>query len=307
MKKISLIVPAYNEQESLPLLYDKVKEQFAVLPNYDWEVWIINDGSKDNTLQVLYQLQEQDNHVHFVDLSRNFGKEKAMLAGLDAVTGDCCIIMDADLQHPVSVIPQMIEQWEMGADDVYAQRITRGKESWLRKRLSLMFYNIQQRLSDVEILPNVGDFRLLDRKCIDVLCQMRESERYMKGLFCWIGFRKVSVPFETQERVAGTSTWNFRGLLRLAIEGIISFSVKPLRIATILGLLVSLVAFIYACFVVVKTIIFGELVAGYPTLMVVILLLGGGQLFTIGLLGEYLGRVFNETKKRPTYVIREKK
>ena len=265
----------------------------------------MNDGSKDNTLAIIKQLREKDKRVCYIDLSRNFGKEKAMLAGFDYVTGDCMIIMDADLQHPPCVIPNMLEEWEKGYDDVYGKRISRGKESWLRKKFSLLFYNILQKTTRVEVLQNVGDFRLLDRSCINVLKQLREQERYTKGMFCWIGFKKTEVEFETQDRIAGSSSWSFKSLLGLAIEGITSFTVAPLKISTFVGGIVSLCAFAYMIWILMKTLIYGDDVQGYPTLMITILLLGGLQLLSIGVLGEYLGRIFNETKNRPTYIARE--
>ena len=304
-KKVSILIPCYNEEKSLPLLYGELLQVINNQKNYDWEILFVNDGSKDSTLLVIKQLREKDNRVCYVDLSRNFGKEKAMLAGFDYVTGDCMIIMDADLQHPPQVLPQMLEEWENGFDDVYGKRISRGKESWLRKSFSLLFYKILQKATKVEILQNVGDFRLLDRSCINVLRQLREQERYTKGMYSWIGFRKKEVEFETQDRVAGVSSWSFRNLLNLAMEGITSFTVAPLKISTIVGSLVALLAFIYMIFTLIRTILYGDPVQGYPTLMIVILFLGGLQLLSIGLLGEYLGRIFNETKNRPTYVARE--
>ena len=229
-----------------------------------------------------------------------------MLAGFDYATGDCMIIMDADLQHPPSVIPEMLRKWEEGYEDVYGKRITRGKESWLRKKLSLTYYNILQKTTRVEILQNVGDFRLLDRKCIEELKKLRETERYTKGMYCWIGFKKTSVDFETQDRVAGESSMSFKALISLAIDGITSFTTAPLRISAFMGFVVSIVAFVYMCFVLFKTIFVGEDVQGYPTLVILILFLGGVQLISLGIIGEYLGKIFNETKNRPVYVIGEK-
>ena len=240
-----------------------------------------------------------------MDLSRNYGKESAMLAGFDYVTGDCMVIMDADLQHPPHIIKEMLAKWEDGYDDVYAKRRTRGKEPWLRKQLSLLFYKLLNKTTRVEMLNNVGDFRLLDRKCINALKQMREVERYTKGLYCWIGYRKAYVEFEQGDRIAGESSWNFWGLFRLALDGIVSFSSFPLRISTILGGCISLVAFIYALYIIIKTMIYGDPVAGFPTLICVILFLGGIQLLCIGIIGEYLARMFNETKNRPVYLVRE--
>lgn len=214
--------------------------------------------------------------------------------------------MDADLQHPVEVIPQMLSEWEKGYDDVYARRTDRGKESWLRRKLSMAYYRLLQKLAKIDILPNVGDFRLLDRKCIDALRQLRESERYTKGLYCWIGFRKKEISFRQGDRRAGKSSFNYHKLLNLAIEGITSYTTAPLRISTVMGLIVSAVAFIYMIYVLLKTLLVGEPVHGFPTLIIVILFLGGIQLVSIGIIGEYLGRIFNETKHRPVYLIREK-
>lgn len=305
MKKVSVMIPCYNEEASLPLLYGELVKIFDTAPQYEWEVLFINDGSRDRTLEIIKELRADDPRICYVDLSRNFGKEKAMLAGFDYVTGDCMIIMDADLQDPPTIIPEMLHWWEEGYDDVYAKRISRGKESWLRKMFSLCFYKILQKTSRIEVLQNVGDFRLLDRCCIEALKELRESERYTKGMFCWIGFRKKEIAFDRHDRVAGKSAWNFRSLFALAIEGITSFSTAPLRISTVIGLLVSMAAFLYMIFILVKTLICGDPVQGFPTIMTVMLFLGGVQLLTIGILGEYVGRIFNETKRRPTYLARE--
>lgn len=306
-RRISILVPCYNEQDSLPLFYDELNRIMTDerLSGYEWEMLFVNDGSKDNTLAVLKLLREKDERVSYIDLSRNFGKEKAMLAGFDYVTGDCMIIMDADLQDPPSLIPEMVEWWEQGFDDVYAKRKTRGEESFIRKSFSLLFYRILQKMTKIEVLQNVGDFRLLDRSCINALKSLRESERYTKGMFCWIGFRKKELLFDRGDRVAGKSAWNFWSLLSLAIEGITSFTTSPLRISSIIGFIVSIAAFLYMIFIVVKTILYGDSVQGFPTLICVILFLGGIQLISIGILGEYIARIFNESKRRPTYIIRE--
>ena len=306
-KRISILVPCYNEQESLPLFYDELSRimQEECLKEYEWEILFVNDGSKDNTLAVIKMLRERDSRISYVDLSRNFGKEKAMLAGFDYVTGDCMIIMDADLQDPPALIPEMVSWWEEGYDDVYAKRKTRGEESWLRKSFSLLFYSILQKTTKIEILKNVGDFRLLDRSCINALKSIRESERYTKGMFCWIGFKKKEILFDRGDRVAGRSAWNFWSLFGLAVEGITSFTTSPLRISSIFGFIVSLSAFLYMLYFLIKTLIFGDPVQGFPTLITVILFLGGVQLLSIGILGEYIARIFNETKNRPTYIVRE--
>ena len=305
MKKISILVPCYNEEKSIPLLYPELKKIMEGQPSYDWEVLFVNDGSKDNTLSQIKSLRKEDVRINFVNLSRNFGKENAMLAGFDYVTGDCMIILDADLQDPPSLIPQMLEYWEQGYQDVYAKRSNRGKESWLRKKLSLLFYKILDHSTRFDVLQNVGDFRLLDRQCINALRKLRESERYTKGMFCWIGFKKKEITFDRGDRVAGDSNWNFWSLFNLAIEGITSFTTAPLRFATVLGDFVALIAFCFMLFYGVKTIVYGEQVRGFTTLIVVILFMGGVQLITIGVLGEYIGRIFNETKKRPTYLASE--
>lgn len=305
MKKVTILIPCYNEEKSLPLLYDKLSELMASHEEYQWELLFVNDGSKDHTLTILKQLRQQDTRVCYVDLSRNFGKEAAMLAGFDYATGDCMVIMDADLQDPPELVHEMLKYWEEGYDDVYAKRRSRGKESWLRKQLSLAYYRLLQHTSRIDVLQNVGDFRLLDRKCIDALKEIRESERYTKGMFCWIGFNKKEILFDRSDRAGGTSSFNLLKLMNLGIEGITSFTTTPLRIATILGILVSIAAFIYMCYILAKTLIYGDPVQGFPTLMVVILFLGGVQLLSLGIIGEYLARVFNESKNRPVYVVKE--
>lgn len=305
MKKITLLIPAYNEELSLPSLYKELVGLMDNQPNYEWEVLFVNDGSKDKTLECIKELRVSDKRINYVDLSRNFGKERAMLAGFDYATGDATVIMDADLQDPPSLIPEMIKYWEEGYDDVYALRKDRGKESWLRKKLSLAFYDILQRSTRIEVLPNVGDFRLLDRSCIEALKKLRESERYTKGMFCWIGFRKKEIKFDRGNRTAGNSSWNFISLFGLAIEGITSFTTVPLRFATIMGVIVSLTSFIYIMYIILKVFLWGEPVQGYPSMMCVILFLGGVQLLSLGIIGEYLSRVFSESKNRPTYIARD--
>lgn len=307
MKTISIIIPAYNEQESLQKLYTNLCKLTDSLKQYNWEILFINDGSNDDTEYIINSFIEQDARVATVILSRNFGKEAAMLAGFDYATGDCAIILDADLQHPLSAIPLMLQYWEEGYDDVYARRRSRGDNSALRKLFSRIYYSLLQRASNIDVLPNVGDFRLLDRKCIDTLKTLREQCRYTKGMYAWIGYKKKEILCDQQERIAGSSKWNFFSLFNLAIEGVTSFSVTPLRISSILGFIISCVAFVYMIIIIAKTLIWGESVAGYPSLMCIILFLGGIQLLSLGIIGEYLGRIFNETKNRPTYIAREYK
>ena len=303
-KTITILIPCFNESSSIPFLIPELEKIAESNSGYNWEYLFVNDGSRDNTLDVLRSLRIQYPRVNYIDLSRNYGKEIAMLAGFDNAKGDCVVIMDADLQHPPQVIPKMIEKWEEGFDDVYAKRLTRGKESPARKYLSLAYYRLLKKVTRIEVLPNVGDFRLLDRQCINALRQMRENNRYTKGMYCYIGFRKSFVEFETQDRIAGESSMSIKTLLNLAIEGILSYTTAPLRIATIVGCLTSMLAFVYMVFVFIKALLIGDPVQGYPTLMIVILFLGGIQLMSLGIIGEYLGRVFTETKNRPAYFIR---
>ena len=303
MKKVSLLIPAYNEQESLPLLYQKIVEVTDTLPQYEWEFMFVNDGSKDNTLNILRQLRSTDRRVNYIDLARNFDKEVAMLAGFDLATGDCLVIIDADLQDPPELIPEMIKYWEEGYEDVYAKRKTREGESFMKKFTSKLYYAILQRMTSIPIQRDTGDFRLLDRKCINALKQIRESQRYTKGMFSWIGFNKKELLFDRAPRVAGTTKWNYWKLCNLAIEGITSFTITPLRVASVMGIVVSLVAFTYMLVTVFRTLIWGNPVAGYSSLMAVMLFLGGIQLLFLGIQGEYLGRIFNETKNRPVYFV----
>ncbi|MBQ3959317.1 MAG: glycosyltransferase family 2 protein [Muribaculaceae bacterium] len=305
-KKVSILVPCYNEEKSLPVLYEQLKQLMNGHQEFEWQVLLVDDGSKDSTLQVCKTLRQTDDRVAYIGLSRNFGKERAMLAGFDHATGDCLVIMDADLQHPPHVIPQMLQYWQDGYEDVYAKRNDRGKESWLRRKLTLAYYKLLQKSAKIDVLPNVGDFRLLDRKCVDALKTMRESERYTKGLYCWMGFKKKEITFDQGERYAGKSSFNFSRLMGLAVNGITSYTVAPLRISTILGFIVSICAFIYMLYVLIKTCIMGDPVQGFPTLVILILFLGGVQLLAIGIIGEYLARIYQETKHRPVYLISEK-
>ncbi|MBP3353391.1 MAG: glycosyltransferase family 2 protein [Bacteroidales bacterium] len=305
MKKITILIPAYNEFLSLSKLYDRLCLLMDNQKRYEWEILFVNDGSKDKTIDVIKKLRSIDNRICYVDLSRNFGKEIALLAGFDYVTGDCTIIMDADLQDPPEIIPEMLKYWEEGYEDVYAKRKTRGKESFLRKNLSLLYYHILQKTTRVEVLENVGDFRLLDKCCINALRKLRENQRYTKGMYCWVGFKKKEILFDRGDRVNGKSSFNFLSLLSLAIEGITSFTIAPLRLSTIMGLIVSTSAFIYMIAIIIKTLIWGDEVQGFPTLIVIILFLGGVQLLSLGIIGEYIGRIFNETKNRPPYFASE--
>lgn len=322
MKKITILIPAYNEAQNLPILLPELNNLTvnpSQLPDgselkaraetfgfngadFEWEFFFVNDGSRDNTLEILKKLRQVDPRVHYLNLSRNFGKENAMLAGLDFASGDAVIIMDADLQDPVYLVPEMVYWWRQGYDDVYGKRTTRGRESWLRKKLSLTFYKVLQHSTRIEVLPNVGDFRLLDRRVIDALKNLRETQRYTKGLFCWVGYNKKEVLFKREDRAQGNSSFRMSSLMNLAIEGITSFTTAPLRFSTILGFCVSILALAFMIYILIKTIIYGDPVQGFPTLMCVILFMGGVQLVAIGIIGEYVGRIFNEAKGRPVYI-----
>ena len=306
MKKITILLPAYNEAESFIDLKSCMQQVVSDNPDYDWEFLLINDGSKDHTLQLIKELHAQDNRFHYIDLSRNYGKEIAIMAGIDYAQSDAIIIMDADMQHPISVIPEMLKYWEEGYDDVYAQRQT-SNESWLKRKTSKIYYKILQKSTNIPIQKDTGDFRLLDRKCIDALKEMRESDRNNKGMFSWIGFKKKGIFYEQRQRRYGKTKWSYYKLLNLALTGITSFTTTPLRFASIFGFLVSFMAFLYLAYIIIKTLIYGDPVQGYPTLMVTILFLGGIQLIALGIIGEYLSHIFNETKKRPGYFVREYK
>lgn len=306
-KLVSILIPCYNEEASLPNLYSELIKVIDTIKNYSFEIFFINDGSRDSTLTLIKELYERDGRVSYVDLSRNFGKENAMLAGFDYVKGDGMIIMDADLQDPPSLIPELLKWWQEGYDDVYAKRADRGKESWLRKKLSLSFYSILDRSTRFEVLKNVGDFRLLDRKCIDAMKLLRENERYTKGLFCWIGFKKKEVIFDRGDRIAGESNWNLWSLFNLAIEGITSFTTVPLRFATLIGFVIAFGAFVFLLYYLLKTLLIGDPVQGFTTLVCIMLFLGGTNLMAIGVMGEYVGRIFNESKNRPTYIMQDYK
>lgn len=302
---ISILIPCYNEQASIPSLYAELCKTLSTINGYDYEIMFVNDGSTDATLNVIKDLHRQDTRVTYVSLSRNFGKENAMMAGFDNIKGDCVIILDADLQDPPTLIPDMLNYWEQGYHDVYARRSDRGKESWLRYWLTMRFYRILSHSAPFETLPNVGDFRLLDRRCIDALRQMRERDRYTKGMYCWIGFRKKELLFDRGDRNDGESKMSFPSLFNLALEGLTSFTTTPLRFASVLGLIIAMFAFLLLLFYLSKAILFGDIVRGFPTLVCIVLFLGGMQLLSIGILGEYIGHIFNETKQRPPYIIEE--
>ncbi|MCR5175604.1 MAG: glycosyltransferase family 2 protein [Anaerovibrio sp.] len=305
METITIIVPCFNEQEVLEHFYSKVSESISEVKNCRFSFLFINDGSTDDTLAVLRQLASKNDNVSYIGLSRNFGKEAAMLAGLDYADGDAVIIMDADLQHPPQLIPEMVDWWHKGYDDVCTRRTNRTDESWFKRNMVNLFYRVMGVFSKHKLQRDVGDFRLLDRRCVAAMCLLRESQRFTKGLYTWVGYKKKEIPFTVQPRAAGKSTWSYIQLFNLAIEGLTSFSTAPLRMTTLLGIGVSVLALTYMCFVFFNALCYGDPVAGYPTLMTVLLFLGGVQLLSLGIIGEYLGRVFAESKGRPPYLVDE--
>ena len=302
-KLVTILIPAYNEEEVLPMLYERLLKLIDGLPKYNFEILFVNDGSTDKTLGLIKEMRKTDSRVCYVNLSRNFGKEIAMIAGFDYVRGDCMINIDADLQDPPELIPEMLKYWEEGYDDVYAKRKSRKGESPLKKLTSWGYYRVLQSMTNIKIQTDTGDFRLLDRRCVEAIRQMRESQRYTKGLYSWIGYNKKEILYDRDPRAAGKTKWNYRKLANLSIDGITSFTTAPLRWAALIGMLVSLLGFIYMVVIIARTLIYGIDVPGYASIMVIILFLGGLQLIFLGVIGEYLGRAFYETKHRPLYFI----
>ncbi|WP_291524457.1 glycosyltransferase family 2 protein [Acidithiobacillus sp.] len=301
---VSIIIPCHNESGNLATLYARV---CAVMDEAGepWEMICVNDGSGDDTLLQLIALHHQDRRVRVIDLSRNFGKEAALTAGLDAARGEAAIPLDADLQDPPELIPELLAQWREGFDVVNAVRLSREGESWLKRASAHVFYRIINRMSDVEIPPDTGDFRLLSRPVLDALQTLPERRRFMKGLFAWVGFRSTNVYYHRAPRHAGKTTWNYWRLWNLAVEGVTSFSQVPLQLAAYLGFVVSLLAFLYAVWLIISTLVYGNPVKGYPSMMVTLLFLGGVQLMALGVIGEYLGRIYEESKQRPVYLVRQ--
>jgi polyisoprenyl-phosphate glycosyltransferase len=308
MKLITLLVPLYNEESSIMPFLSASSEILWPLEErgYSFEFLFVNDGSKDDTLRILLEALANDERVKVIDLSRNFGKEAAMTAGIDSADGDAVIPIDVDLQDPPDVIENMIEKWEHGAEVVLAHRQDRIKDTFIKRKTAGWFYKIHNIVSQPEIPENVGDYRLLDRVVVEALKQLPERRRFMKGLYSWVGFKTATVEYERPQRMAGESKFSVWKLWNIALEGITSFSTVPLQIWTYLGLFISLLSFFYMLYIISRTIVHGIDVPGYASLLVTILFLGGIQLIGIGVLGEYLGRVYTEVKQRPTYIIRKK-
>ncbi|MCD8048734.1 MAG: glycosyltransferase family 2 protein [Clostridia bacterium] len=304
---ISAVVPCYNEEESLPFFYDEiVRVAKEMETDAEFEFIFVNDGSKDKTIEVLRELRKKDTRVRYVSFSRNFGKEAAMYAGFKAAKGNLIVVLDADLQHPPKFIPEMYKGIkEEGYDCVATRRVKREGEPKLRTFFSMRFYSLINRMSDTEIMPGACDFRMMTRRMVDAVLEMSEANRFSKGIFSWVGFDTKWIPFENVARVAGETTWSFKKLLGYSIDGITAFSTTPLQVSSFLGILFCAVAFIFAVITVIKTLVFGEPVSGFPTIVCLILLLGGLQLLMIGILGEYLAKTYVETKKRPIYIVKE--
>ena len=304
---LTVVVPAYNEAAVLEEFHARLARVLDTLAQGDaavqGHVLYIDDGSRDTTWSLIEQLAARDPRVIGLRLARNFGKELALTAGLDHVTSDAALIIDADLQDPPELIPDFVAKWREGFDVVYGQRLQRDGETWLKKITAAGFYRVMQWLSSTQIPADTGDFRLMSRRALDALHGLRERHRFMKGLFAWVGFRQVALPYRRDARAAGVSKFNYWKLWNFAIEGITSFSTAPLRIATYVGLLTAVAAFGFGAWIICKTLLWGDPVAGYPSLMTVMLFLGGAQLMALGIIGEYLGRLYMESKARPLYLI----
>jgi len=301
--KISLIVPVFNEEEAIPLFYAAVRDLTA-LENYEVEMVFINDGSHDNTERVLNDLEAKDSLVKHISFIRNFGKEPALFAGLESATGDAIIPMDVDLQDPVEVIPMLIEKWQAGADVVLAKRIDRSSDGHMKRKTAEWFYKLHNKISSPMIEENVGDFRLMTREIVENIKLLQEKNLFMKGILSWVGGKTEIVEYIRADRVAGKTKFNGWKLWNLALEGITSFSTIPLRMWTYIGFIVAMLSFLYGLWMIVDKVVWGNSVAGYPSLLVSILFLGGVQLVGIGVLGEYIGRIYIETKQRPRYIIK---
>ena len=302
-KLLSIVSPAYNEAENLSEFYSRVINATDNL-NLEIEIIYVNDGSQDSTIDIITKQRQSDNRITIIDLSRNFGKEIALTAGLDYSSGEAVIVIDVDLQDPPELIPKLVEKWREGYDVVNAKRIKRKGESLLKKVMSYIYYRLLFYLSDINVPRDTGDFRLLNKNALNALLKLREKHRYMKGLFVWVGFKQKEIEYEREARFKGKTKWGFFSLFNLAFDGLTSFSIMPLRLASTIGFLSALIGFFYGAVIVFKTLFFHEPVAGFTSLVVLITFFGGIQLLSIGIIGEYIGRIFNETKNRPLYVVK---
>ena len=305
MKKISIIIPIYDEEESLPFFIEELKQLTNKIENYSFEFLCVNDGSKDKTLELIKEYRKKDNRISYIDFSRNFGKEIAMIAGMDYAIGDAVIFMDADLQDPPELIIDFIKYWEQGYDDIYAKRKSRKGESFFKKFTSKMYYKVLQKLAGMEIQKDTGDFRLLDRRCVNALKKLRESQRCTKSMFSWIGYNKKEVLYDREPRVAGKTKWNYKKLIDLAIDGITSFTTSPLRLATYISIPIFIILGIYAIYVITKSFVIKDPIQAFQAIILLILFFSGIQILLFGIIGEYLGRIFLESKNRPLYLVNE--
>jgi len=305
MKTITILIPAYNEQDALKPLFERLDDLSKKATNYNFEFLFVNDGSRDATLEIIKKQAKKDQRISYINLSRNFGKEVAMIAGIDHVQGDALVILDADLQDPPELIPDMIKLWEEGYDDVYARRKSREDETWLKKLTAWGYYRVLQTITNVPIQIDSGDFRLMSRRFVDALKQFRESERNTKAMFSWVGLKKKEILYDRDPRIAGKTKFNYRKLINLAIDGITSFSTAPLRFASITGVIVSCLAFCYILYLLIRPLFGVPTGDGYSSTMAVVLFLGGLQMLFLGIIGEYVARIFNETKQRPLYFIED--
>jgi len=307
MKKITIIVPSYNEEEALPYLYERLNSLMNSLDKYEFEILFVNDGSKDKTLEIIKEMRSKDNRISYVDFSRNFGKEIAIKAGFDYANGDSVILMDADLQDPPELLKQMYDAIVVeGYDSVGTRRVDRKGEPPIRSFFARMFYKIINKISDIEMVDGARDYRLMKRQVVDAIISLKEYNRYSKGLFSFVGFNTKWIEYENIERVAGETKWSFWKLFKYALEGITAFSTTPLILSSILGLVFCFVAFLAIIFIIVKTLVFGDPTSGWPSLICIIVFVSGIQLFSIGVIGQYLSKTYLEVKNRPIYIIKEK-
>lgn len=308
MKKITVIVPCYNEEEALHYYYKEMSRVMKIMDQYDFELLFVNDGSKDRTLEIIKELVKNDQRIRYISFSRNFGKEAAMYAGFEYSTGDYVCLMDADLQDPPKLLPEMVKAIEEeGYDSVATRRVTRQGEPPIRSFFARMFYKMMNKISDTELMDGARDYRLMTRQFVNSLLEMKEYNRFSKGLFGWIGYNTKWLEFENVERVAGETKWSFWKLFVYAVDGVVAFSTAPLAIASVIGMLMLFVALFFIIFIIARTLLFGDPVSGWPSLVCIITLIGGIQIFCVGILGQYLSKVYMETKKRPIYIVKEKK
>lgn len=306
MEKISVIVPCYNEEESIPLFYDEIKRVRGLMPDYAFEVIFVDDGSRDRSLELMRELAEKDEEIRYISFSRNFGKEAAMYAGLKNAAGDYVVMMDVDLQDPPALLPEMVRCIkEEGYDSVATRRVDRKGEPPIRSFFARRFYQLMNCISKTELTDGARDYRLMNRKFVDSLLELSEYNRFSKGLFGWVGYKTKWLPYENTERVAGETKWSFWKLLKYSIDGIVAFSTAPLSIAMVMGILFAFLAFLMVIFIVVRTAMFGDPVSGWPSMVCLMLFVGGIQLICVGILGTYLSKTYLEVKNRPIYIAKE--